>query len=112
MLICCTLVSNAPLDQSVDRGANNNKVICSRLIRTNFHFLFGMLPLFNQFAYIHCIKILIWGTFVSSSPFAQLVERGVNNAKVECSRLKPSRFHFLFGSLSLFKYLRTSLLQE
>ena len=56
MLICCTFVSNALLAQSVKFGANNIKVLCSRLIRTKFHFLFGMLSLFKQFAYIHCIK--------------------------------------------------------
>ena len=56
MLICSTFVSNGPLAQLVERGANNLKVLCSRLIRTRFHFLFGLLSLFKSFGYIHCIK--------------------------------------------------------
>ena len=31
----------------VERGANNNNVLCSRLVRTKFHFLFGLLSLFK-----------------------------------------------------------------
>ena len=38
-----TFVSNAPSAQSVERGTNNAKVVCSRLIRTRFYFLFGLL---------------------------------------------------------------------
>ena len=34
MLICSTFVSNVPLAHSVERGANNCKVLCSRLIGT------------------------------------------------------------------------------
>ena len=47
MLICSMLVSDGPLAQSVERGDNNGKVVCSRLIRTSFHFLFGLLSLLN-----------------------------------------------------------------
>ena len=36
MIICPTFVSNDPLAQSVERGANNAKAACSRLIRTTF----------------------------------------------------------------------------
>ena len=50
-------VSSGPLPQSVERGADNGKVACSKLIRTRFHFLFELVSLFKQFAYIHCIKI-------------------------------------------------------
>ena len=56
MLICSTFVANAPLAQLVERGANNGKVVCSRFIRTRFHFLFGLVLLFKTFAYNHCIK--------------------------------------------------------
>ena len=61
MLICSASVSNGPLAQLVERGARNRKVLCSRfiltrLIRTRFHFLFGLLSLFKSFRYIHCIK--------------------------------------------------------
>ena len=41
MLTCSTFVSNGPLAQLVERGANNGKVLCSRLIWTRFHFLFA-----------------------------------------------------------------------
>ena len=47
ILICSMFVSNDPLAQSVERGANNGKVLCSRLIRTRFRFLFGLLSLFT-----------------------------------------------------------------
>ena len=50
--------------------------------------------------------MLSCSTFVSIGPLAQSVERGTNNGKVVCSRLIPSRFHFLFGLLSISKYLR------
>ena len=56
MLICSAYVSNGPLAQLVERGANNRKVLCSRFILTRFHFLFGLLSLFKSFGYIHCIK--------------------------------------------------------
>ena len=52
-------VSNGPIAQSVEHGANNGKVLCSRLIRTRFNFLSGLLSPFNYFAYIQCLKILI-----------------------------------------------------
>ena len=98
MLICCTIVSNAPLAQSVECGANNSMVLCSRLTFCLECFLF----LSSLLTFI-ALKMLISSTFVSSSPLVQLVERGVNNGKVESSRLIPSGFHFLFGSLSIFK---------
>ena len=103
MLCCNKFVSNGPLTQSVERGANEGRVMCSRLIRTRFYFLFGLLSLFKKFAYIQCLTILICCTFVSNAPLAQLVERGTNNNEVVCSRLIRTRFHFLFGLLSLFK---------
>ena len=59
MLICCTFISNGALAQSVERGANNGKVLCSSLRRTRFHFLFGLLSLFKKFEYIHCINNVI-----------------------------------------------------
>ena len=31
MLICCTFASYGALAQSVERGANNSKVVCSML---------------------------------------------------------------------------------
>ena len=47
MSIWSKFVSGGPLAQSVERGADNGKVLCSRLIRNRFHFLFGLLSLFN-----------------------------------------------------------------
>ena len=47
MSICSTFVSNAPFALSVERGANNGKVVYSRLIRTRFHFLFRLVSLFK-----------------------------------------------------------------
>ena len=48
MLICSTFLSNGLLAQSVERGANKVKVlVCSRLIRNRFHFLFGLLSFFK-----------------------------------------------------------------
>ena len=47
MLFRSTFGSNGPLAQWVERGANNGKVVCSRLIRTRFHFLFGLVSLFK-----------------------------------------------------------------
>ena len=41
------VIANGPLAQSVERGANNGKVACSRLVQTRFHFLFGLLSLFK-----------------------------------------------------------------
>ena len=48
MLICCTFVSSGKLAQLVERDASNGKVACSRLTRTIFHFLFGLLSLFKN----------------------------------------------------------------
>ena len=42
-LICSTFVTNGALVQSVERGTDNGKVLCSRLMQTRFHFLFGLL---------------------------------------------------------------------
>ena len=98
MLICCTFVSSGKLAQSVECGANNSMVLCSRLTFCLECFLF----LSSLLTFI-AFKILTSSRFVSGSPLAQLVERGVNNGKVESSRLIPSKFHFLFGSLSIFK---------
>ena len=47
MLSCSTFVSNGTLAQSVERGSNNGKVVCSVLIGTRFHILFGLFSLFN-----------------------------------------------------------------
>ena len=38
---------SGPLAQSVERGANNDAVVCSRHIRTRFVFLFGLVSLFK-----------------------------------------------------------------
>ena len=46
-LFLCTFLSNGPLAQSVDRGANNVKVVFSKLIRTRFYILFRLIPLFK-----------------------------------------------------------------
>ena len=102
MLICSMFVSNGLLAQSVERGANNDKVQCSRLIRTRIHFLFVLLSLFRYFACIQFLKMFISCTFVSNAPLAQLAERGTNNGQVVCSRPTRTTFHFLFGLLSLF----------
>ena len=37
------------------------------------------------------LKMLFWSTFVSNGPLAQSVERGANNGKVLCSRVKQIR---------------------
>ena len=84
----------------MERGVN--KVVCSRLIQTRFYFVVGLLFIFKLFAYIYCIKMLICSTFVSNDSLAQSVERGANNSKVVCSGIIRTRFHFLFGLLSLF----------
>ena len=49
-MVINSFVSNGPLAQSVERGANNHnngKVVFWRLIRTRFHFSLGLLSLFN-----------------------------------------------------------------
>ena len=84
----------------MERGVN--KVVCSRLIQTRFYFVFGLLFIFKLFAYIYCIKMLISSTFVSNDSLAQSVKRGANNGKVMFSGLIRTRFHFLFGLVSLF----------
>ena len=40
-------MSSGPLAQSVERGANNDKVVCLRHIRTRFVFLFGLASRFR-----------------------------------------------------------------
>ena len=47
MLSCSSLVSNAPLAQLVECGTDNGKVVCSRLTRAGFHFIFGLLSPFE-----------------------------------------------------------------
>ena len=47
MLSCSSFVSNAPLAQLVERDTDNCKVVCSRLTRARFHFLFGLLSPFE-----------------------------------------------------------------
>ena len=104
MLICSTFVSNGPLAQLVERGANNLKVLCSRLIRTRFHFLFGLLLFLSRLGTFIVLNMLICSTFASNGQIAQLLERGANNGKVLCSRILRTRIHFSYGLLSLFKY--------
>ena len=48
---------NGPLAQSVERGANNVNITSAKLIRNSFHFLCGLISVFNEFACIHCSKI-------------------------------------------------------
>ena len=48
MLSCSTFVSNVPFAQSVERGTNNGKVVCSRLTPNRFYFLFGLLSLLSS----------------------------------------------------------------
>ena len=43
MLVCSTFVTNGTLAQLVERGTDNSKVLCSRLMQTRLHFLFGLL---------------------------------------------------------------------
>ena len=40
-------MSSGPLAQSVEHGANDGEVVCSRLIQTRFRFLFGLVPSFK-----------------------------------------------------------------
>ena len=47
MLIWSSFISMVRLVQSVERGANNAKVMSSRLIRRRFHFLCGLLSIFK-----------------------------------------------------------------
>ena len=61
---------NGPLAQSVERGANNAKVMSSRLIRTRFPFLYGLLSLCTALKMLICIN----------GPLAQSTERGASNA--------------------------------
>ena len=46
-IVINSFVSNGPLAQSVEHGANRSKVVFSRLIRTKFLFLFGLLSFFR-----------------------------------------------------------------
>ena len=94
---------NGPLAQSVERGAHNTKVMCSKLIRTIFHFLCELSSVFNESSYIHCLNIINLEYVCINPLVAQSVERGTNNGMVLCSRLIRTRFHFLFGLLSLSK---------
>ena len=89
--------------QSVEHEAHNTKVMCSKLIRTRFHFLFGLFSVFNELAYIHCLKIINLEYVCINGLVAQSVERGANNYMVVCSRLIRTRFYFSFRLLSLFK---------
>ena len=77
--------------------------MCSKLIRTRFHFLCGLISVFNAFPYIHCLNIINLEYVCINGLVAQSVERGTNNGMVLCSRLIRTRFHFLFGILFLFK---------
>ena len=47
---------NGPLAQLVERGANNTYIISSRLTQSRFHFLCGLLSVFNYFPYTNCLK--------------------------------------------------------
>ena len=47
VLILSPFVSSDLLAQLVERGANNAKVVSSRLLRTSFHFLSGLLSVFK-----------------------------------------------------------------
>ena len=58
MLNCSIFLSNGPLAQSVERGSNNGKVLCSRLKQITFHFLFGLLSLFELLPYIQSVQCL------------------------------------------------------
>ena len=40
-------MSSGTIAQWVERGVINGKVLCSRLKRDRFHFLFGLLSLFK-----------------------------------------------------------------
>ena len=88
VLIGSTFVSSSHLAQLVERDANNSKFLCSRLIRTKFHFLFDYFLFLSGLRTFIALKVLIWSTFISSSQLAQLVERGANKGKVMCSMLK------------------------
>ena len=45
MIICSTLGSNSPLAKLESVNANNGKVVRSRIMRTRFYFLFGLVSL-------------------------------------------------------------------
>ena len=94
---------NGLLTQSVERGAHNTKVMCSKLIRTIIHFLGELISVSNEFSYIHFLNIINLEYVYVNALVAQSVERGTNKGMVLCSRLIRTRFHFLFGLLSLFK---------
>ena len=69
----------------------------------DFTFYLDYFPFLSSLRTFIALKMLFWSTFVSNAPLAQSVDRGANNGKVACSRLIQTRFHFLFGLLSLFK---------
>ena len=93
-----------PWTQSLDRDANNaNTIMSSKLIRTRFHFLCGLISVFNEFAYIHRSKTINLVYVGINGPLAHSVKRGASNTEVLCSRLIRTRFYFLFGLVSLFK---------
>ena len=87
---------NALVVQSVKRGANNAKVMCLKLLRTRFHFLGGIISVFNEFAYIHCLKIinLEYVLYQWSGISVGRACRDASNTKVMCSKLIRTRFHF------------------
>ena len=77
-------------------------LITLRSCVTRSHFLCGLISVLNEFAYIHCLKVIILEYFYINGPLAQLVERAANNTKVMCSKLIRTRFHFLCGLFSVF----------
>ena len=85
---------NALVAQSVKRGANNAKVMCLKLLRTRFHFLGGIISVFNEFAYIQCLKIINLEFVCINGLVAQSVERGASNSMVMCSKLIRTSFPF------------------
>ena len=85
ILVVLILNQPGPLAQSVERGADNAKVVSSRLTWTNFlNFIYSLKK---------CILVVL--ILDQPGPLAQSVERGADNAKVVSSRLTWTNF-FLY----------------
>ena len=83
------LANVGPLAQSAERGANNAKVMSSKLIRTiRVFLLFG-------FLYIELCNNLVQPLVANVGPLAHSAECCANNAKVMSSKLIRTKRVFL-----------------
>ena len=67
----------------------------------DFTFYLDYFLLLSSLRTFIALKRLFWSTFLSNGPLVKSVARGANNGKVVFSRSIRTRFHFIFGLLSL-----------